>query len=895
MRLVKLKIENFLSIVKADIDFTKFKEGVFIISGPTGSGKSSIFDAIHFALYGTPSNHNRGAMRKTLFSTYASPKSWLNVDLSFEQSGKEYRILRSMNQAGNTGAKFWLPSGTILTKLKEIDDAVADVIRLNGHQFDQMVMLEQNNFSKFLLADSSERGTLLRSVFDTEVFQFIQDYFKECSSNIKKQLDDIVAEERFYQNGRTRTQIEEEYLQDQCNIAALIAKKESLSNQLAECQAQLVERTVYETNLVRYKEAQGELARLLGRKSEIDRLRYLSGLAQRLGPVQKLDTQHEVIQNNANQWKTYLDGIQVQLDELPPVAAHSSVSLITQYTQESSSLCTAIKNLGDYQSYCAEIEKLQDKIAELTASLPDLESLKRDQEELQQKWERRCTYEQALEEYKRLQEELEKQRFYATKVREELVQVEANLKDTAVDFLLQHSTDVCPVCGKPYGEEHPSTNHKSGSADWGLYGRLQASAEQAEKKIQELESSIEYPEPCGIDEESKEIQESLNLLQSSYTQKQNLRVELETSIATLSTQKQYLQDRVSQLETELPKQSLEELNQRLKEVNRRIQELQDQERNNRLLEARRNELMGKLQEAKSRYEECSQETVRIETDPAWKDIEEYRAHKSDLIFWSQSEQSFLTQISQYDSQINLYSSITCPTTTIEKCAAELNLIIGGISGELAETSAKVAGFEERQVQLKTALDQLTILSQKREDLNRKLKSYDAMSKITNGDTASKVSLENFVLHRQLEWILQNSNRFLAQLTNNQYQLKLSWESLGRKRGGLDLSVLDTTNGTVRPSQTFSGGELFLLSLSLSVGLMVSINAVFSTVSLETLFIDEGFGTLDSATLNRVLSMIHNLQSVHSIGIISHVQDLIETIPQGLKVEKTLGGSKITQF
>lgn len=314
MRLLRMKIENFLSIVKADIDFTKFKEGVFIISGPTGSGKSSVFDAIHFAFYGTPSNHNRNTVRKTLFSTYANSKSWLNVELTFNQSGKEYKILRSMNQAGNTGAKLWLPDGRILTKLKEIDDSIAEIIKLNGHQFDQMVMLEQNNFSKFLLADSGERGSLLRSVFDTEVFQFIQDYFKNKSSDIKKQIDEILTAERLILCGRTLEQMETDYTKSESEIDDLRKRKEELTCKLKEYQAQLPIRIEYESALAQYHSAVQELARLKNQEPEIMRLKALKELSDRLKSVGTIYMQYKGCEQSKASWEQSITQIRKGYD-----------------------------------------------------------------------------------------------------------------------------------------------------------------------------------------------------------------------------------------------------------------------------------------------------------------------------------------------------------------------------------------------------------------------------------------------------------------------------------------------------------------------------------------------------------------------------------------------------
>ena len=133
------------------------------------------------------------------------------------------------------------------------------------------------------------------------------------------------------------------------------------------------------------------------------------------------------------------------------------------------------------------------------------------------------------------------------------------------------------------------------------------------------------------------------------------------------------------------------------------------------------------------------------------------------------------------------------------------------------------------------------------------------------------------------------------LSNNQFALNIRWESMGRTQGGLEISILDRTSGKLRPAQTYSGGELFMLSLSLSLGLMASIGSLFSGISLDMLAIDEGFGTLDPECLSRVMSTLQGMHGISNVILISHVQELIDTIPQGFLVDKGLTGTTIKQF
>jgi exonuclease SbcC len=244
----------------------------------------------------------------------------------------------------------------------------------------------------------------------------------------------------------------------------------------------------------------------------------------------------------------------------------------------------------------------------------------------------------------------------------------------------------------------------------------------------------------------------------------------------------------------------------------------------------------------------------------------------------------------------MYSDVKEPKAPCEEPSVFLRNTAERRESELYAIYDRQSTLLASQNVLEESLSKIDAVQEEKVKLLKEFKKYEYLAKQFSGKNDSKISLENFVLHRQLEWILQNSNRFLAELTAGQYQLQLSWESLsGRRQGGLELSVLDTTRGTARASQTFSGGELFMLSLSLSLGLMVSINSVFTAADLDMLYLDEGFGTLDHTTLNRCLNLIQGLKSIKTIGIISHVQDLIEAVPQGFLVEKGIQGSVITPF
>ena len=257
----------------------------------------------------------------------------------------------------------------------------------------------------------------------------------------------------------------------------------------------------------------------------------------------------------------------------------------------------------------------------------------------------------------------------------------------------------------------------------------------------------------------------------------------------------------------------------------------------------------------------------------------------------------------YSDAISAWQSAYATLTTVRKptkpesdlTSMQCQSNITSLTNSIQDSISEIATAENQLKNDNELVEKIESIIKEREEITPKYKETQYVYNQISGRNASKLSLENFVLHRQLEWILNTSNQYLKTLSNNQFHLTIRWEGTGRSQGGLEISIADAVSGKARPAETFSGGELFILSLSLSLGLMSSIDSLFTGLDLGVLFIDEGFGTLDAECLNRVLSTLQQLKSIDCVGIISHVQELIESIPQGFAVTKGLGGTVIKPY
>lgn len=906
MRILKLKAKNFCSIVDTTIDFSKFREGVFVISGPTGSGKSSIFDAIHFALYGVPCNHNRNVNRRSLLSTYAGHGDHAEVELSFQQGDKVYRVLRCLYGGGTSTSKFWDASGAVITKVREVDSAIENIVGLTSQQFDQMVMLEQNNFSKFLLADSTERGTLLRNVFDTELFQWVQEYFKNKVGEFKTAADNILIREQTLLDGATIEQLKDEKEEKAASVGTIAKSRDHLQEQLTAIQNQLPERVRYEKDLTDYQNARRQLEVLLKDEPTIRSYKEMIALCDKYRDVKILDEQIQDVENKKAKAQMELGTVLTELSGIPDVKSVSPADLAS-YRHDVERWENAVivwKNLMGQATEEARLIEVKKSLAAYNTELT--QTYKRDLDDAKAALNGLLSQ---LEMWKEYREYLQKSTEYEADVLHLTVQLDkwkASMKDEAVQFLLQDANGECPICHRPL-EEHHTENHID-SVDFSEFYKLSGDLAVAKSRYENLTKIPEpgFPEPGPTWKEAAEAKvKNLEVLvaDSEFSDKEHASAVsmYEFDCKMWKTRVADLQEQASRcipsnMQLGTPEDTLKTLKQEWTVASKRLVDSTRAYEEAEKFKQKHDELSQRKQFLQAAIKNHDSSIAELKSKDAYSLYSDYEKDKASVLQFLPIYERAASDIRTYEMRLNMLLAVKEPTTEITLTSAELNLKIQGMTASINNYVAQLASLDNDVQRLDRTIIEVEKIREERAAMQKDFEIYTYLKECLNGENKSKVSLEHFVLHRQLEWILQNSNRFLSELTNGQYQLKLTWEGMSsRKQGGLELSVMDTTNGTIRPSHTFSGGELFLLSLSLSIGLMVSINAVFSTVNLDMLFIDEGFGTLDNASLNRVLALVHSLKSVQSIGIISHVQDLIETIPQGLKVEKTLRGSKITQF
>lgn len=894
MKILTLKIDNFISIKHAELDFTKFKDGVMLLFGPTGSGKSTILDAVHWALYGTTLNQQRSSIgvSKTIYSDYADGKADVRVELVFSQKGVEYKVIRTLRpKDGSSTIKVYIPDN-IIDKVREGNQAIEKIIGLNSKQYDQITMLEQGNFSKFLLADSKDRALLLRNVFDTQIFQMLDQRLKTKVDTLKSEIDNTLQLEQAYLRGESLDTIKS-------RIELTKQAKTENEQRLEQYQADLQEYQIlqpklheYNRQMQLYTAAQAELNRLEQQRDYIDRIAVKKALYEQYAETIKLYDKSIAVKQSLDSAEAEIKTLQQQLWDKSCKAV--SLDEVDEAKAKYETANTQFSNTYEYEDTLTkrgylqlDLQKLATQIAETSEQL---DVVQKEGDALNALLPEREQYERELTAYNNNINILAQKQASLTQLTERLDSAKPDYVASLKQHLLQMcDDDTCPICGAVYTHDSFTDVPK---ISFDEYQQLQQEAFVLQSWIND-QHTMEAP-ICPVEQTSQEIRVKLNELTkkrtalsnqlNDYTTKQTLKQheaeQLATRLSDLSEYKD-MDSRTLSIELELAEEAYKALKADYDKYKQAEQVI--------------NNIRVKIDSWKQtialRKSEAEKDGVPL--DPTM--ITEGVEYRDAVLDYERNQTRYVTDTERFNSDVVRLSAITAPDKVADitelECQTKINQLIGDINAlirTIAGTDNTIAN------DTKTVEDVLAVRAQ-RAELSPKHKECKYVYDLLSGKNVAKLSLENYVLHRQLEWILDTSNRYLSMLSNNQFALNIRWESMGRTQGGLEISILDRTSGKLRPAQTYSGGELFMLSLSLSLGLMASIGSLFSGISLDMLAIDEGFGTLDPECLSRVMSTLQGMHGISNVILISHVQELIDTIPQGFLVDKGLTGTTIKQF
>lgn len=854
MRLKKLIMQAFGPFKdKVVIDFEKDKidRGLLLITGDTGAGKTTIFDAICYALYGNTSGDTREA--NSLRSDWASNDMDTYVDLEFYYKNKLYEIKRSpeytrkkKNGIGETKQVATSEAninGKIITKLTDVNKEIESLIGLDYKQFRQVAMLSQGEFSKFLLAPSLEKTTIFRKIFNTEFYDLLQNKLKSNMLSKKDEIEKI----------KDKIETERKNLESIINIYGL-------SND--------------ETINILTKEIQNKSDEVILAKKERDKVNdEKTKLSTEISNINKMnkniliyeDVNHkldELIKNNSDINKekekynynvniaTYITNI---LDKLT-----SSNKLLSdkkeKYNQNKKDLESKQKEYNEKENYFQKIENYVEHADKLNTEINYLINKNKDYDNYISKV---SELELVKKEYKSLVNEYQKQEsLYENMRMKYYLNISVEIAETLKDG------EECPVCGS---KEHPRLATEV-ECDY-----TKEDIEECEKNLKKIDNSRKLKEAL-IEQINKIIKEfnfkeNINIVEEKnknnelLNQKKKEKEKLDIEFREISSIKQKLSSMIKSLESSISifKEDIESLEKDIKEYNVKLDNLYSENntnyedyQNNRLDKYELNSLKNKI----DNYDSCKKEyesTIKLL---------ESEARGKKVIDVKEKESQLNELIELYSKNDNLYTSLNA---TLEK---------------LKSSTSNIKNYlkDNKQVQ-----DEYNVI---------KLLSDTANGTLTG---KQRITFENYVQSYFMQSVLVEANKRLIKMTDSRYELKRKeTETKLNVKTGLDFSIFDSYTGKERDVASLSGGEKFKASLALALGLSDTISNTHGGIRIDSLFIDEGFGSLDTESLNQALNILTDLSSDDKlIGVISHVTELIGRIDNKIIVNKTSTGSKLS--
>lgn len=991
MRLHLLEIEGFGPFrSRQSVDFDAFADdGIFLIAGRTGAGKSSILDAVCFALYGSVPRYEGG--EKRLRSDHCEPDDLSEVVVEFSTTSGRYRVTRSpeymrpakrggglTKQASGVQLEVLEPSDfdqgtwvTLAAKEKRVADELDEILQLSREQFLQVILLAQNRFARFLLADSKERQGLLRRLFGTERFEDVQARFDDRRRASENALAGVFATvgARLGEAERVATAAELWGESDSATDPAsteerITALRAALTRAEYRVERRGAERDDAEKSLSiadaaltaarddakaqqERDRARAALTSLESAQPEIDAARLAlqrARAAETLRATIAATTRAETARDAAAVAETLARG---EWDaagiELEALSIESLETWAADRTRESGSWEHAAKleqgaaalagELADAQGQVAAASALVDsgetEHAELPARLNELTE-QRDVarrgadrvDDLARARASAATRRDAAMAFATASEVLEKNERALAEASMALADAQtalAQLRRRRLDGFAGElatalvSGEPCAVCGST---EHPAPAEHSdpvSAEDIDAAEVVRDVAQAAEREIQDQVSSAKAEVAAA-----KALAEGRALAEAeaevaAATRSHADAVAAADRLAALQTQVAQATDAIAMLDQKRTESAaaLAAAREALALVTQRQQQATEQVAQARgefeTVAERIAEVAGQVSSARALAAAIAEVTRSEKIFIEAKGEQDAALAASDFDDASAAGEAMRSTAEQeaIDARINAHS-----VQREKERATLLDLELRTLPEDPIDLAPTEQAAAEARTAWKAAVDaagraattaeQLASLIESAASEYARSAAQQAEHEVLRGlaDTVAgragnthKMTLETFVLAAELEEIVEAANRRLGDMSTGRYQLQHSDALASRgAASGLGIVVFDAFTGQTRPAQSLSGGETFLSSLALALGLAEVVTARAGGIQLDTLFIDEGFGSLDADTLEVAMRTLDELRSGgRTVGVISHVESMQEQIPAQLVVEQTAAG------
>lgn len=853
---------------RQSIDFEQLKErGLFLITGATGAGKTTVFDAMMYALYGCMSGEVRE--KGTVRSDFAAPEVPTYVELLMSHKGKLYQICRNpeylrpsrKKSAGKSGmtkekekAVLTMPDGTCVEGSSEVTRRVQELLRLDYRQFKQISMIAQGEFSRLLTASSSEKTKIFRQIFDTGLYERIAQALKEQSGDLYKEVlqyrhkmdedielyvpeDGSEAEYEALTAGGTYDyeavtvflKKETERLEQELQEAFAVLSK--ADDDLTTITAQLLKAQKLQALFDSLKAEQQKQQELLKRLPEMEERKKKLSRAQQAQKIRQAEQLYEEALRQLEQ-------------------RDRQIAAMTEETETLSRL------LAEKQIFYSQKEQIEGVFA-LKEDLKTLHKESEHNKELCKQIEQR--QEERKKEYlAKEKEELSARTGYEEK---ELLYRHGAAGILAADLV---EAQPCPVCGSLH---HPSPAEP---------GDTEVTGEEIEKLRKKW---------LTLQKQTMELHGQVMAWQSRMVQAQEQTKELAEKERLLLTELEVYRTEVLRYTEGNSREEFHKELRRIEELSVRLAEKKEQLFREKESRKQANELCAE----RSRETELLMIqygfTDRTEYEQSCLEEQEITRGLKELNEYQLSSSTNRELISRLQKQVEgeelpeleLLSAKQQETARQKRQAQELYSQCRGLS---EHTQRTYDSLEQKGKKLRTLMERYSLVK--------------GLDDAANGNNKKRLVFEQYVLISYFEEILQAANIRLARMSSGRFELRrLQGIEDARSKDNLEMEVLDYYTGRYRSVKTLSGGETFKVSLSLALGMSDVVQAQSGGIQVETMFIDEGFGALDGESLEQACQVLQGLsESDRLIGIISHVAELSEKIPDQLRVHKTNGGSTI---
>ena len=926
MRPIKLVLSAFGPYAsKIELDLSKLGEnGVYLITGDTGAGKTTIFDAITFALFGKPSGDIRDV--KTLRSEYAKEEIETYVELDFVYHDEEYHIYRRpeytythvqkngevKQRSKATDAYLILPNGERIVKPTEVTKQVEQLLGMKRDQFRQIAMIAQGSFLEILNADTKERGKLFEKVFMTSKYSVLMDRLNQMAkesylalNDAKLRLQQIISDvrvpdilqEQYAQTLETFAMDDIQPVYDLLDeiIASSKESTEKLQKQKTQIQNQLQKSRKEETEKTKQLQDLLSLEKLLKEK-----------------PVkeEKANLYAGRVKNDGEKYHIQIDALkkeQVQIEhELPEYESLTKLSTkLAEIKKQISIISKDLETKTNFKKQLDEDIALKQKEAHtLIDSELSLNKVILKEEEIEKKISAfhhasmiQSNYQNAVNALKEktqlLQESTDRKVILQKQYDDAQISYFAN--QAGLLALRLTKGEPCPVCGSL---EHPRPASHSNNLV------TEEEINQYKKKVDQAEKEYQITSKACADASLKmnALQNELELVLKSVTEE----------TVSFEDVKLFIDEHTVQLQKEQ------------KEISTRIKQLQQQSKHYQELQKMIPQLQQKLTAISEEVgqNQIVQTKLSVEYEQLQKQVQEITAK---LKYTSETEAknriSMITkQILEYQQQINrLESESKLAMDELVYVSAQIDMLKGKVSlsideipnqqNQLKILQTEIENLQVQQEEILKSIHNTEMYESDAQDAKKKIASesdayqtkrsrYSSLKELAdvamgNGRSSKeKITLQEYVQIAYLDRMIHKANERYLSMSNQQYQLVRSAGTKDkRSHAALDLDVIDFSNGSIRPVSSLSGGESFIASLALALGMSDEIQSQAGGIQIDTMFIDEGFGTLDQDSLNNAIQTLMNLSGENRlVGIISHVKELKERIHKGIIVTKDLHGS-----